>query len=266
MRSIRHRIPFRAAVAVLAFCPIVCSVAWPQSQPSLTLIREGQQALQADDFANAASYFERARKLAPENLEVNRGLLLSYLQLGRLDEAQSLGQAAVVRWAKDAQLQHWLGLVYFKKAQNSKALEWLQRSASLDGTQYDVHFDFALVLLSDANYSQAAGELEKAIKLDPKPALAHVLLGRAYQNTNRTVQAVEQFQIALRLEPAIPLGHYHLGFAYASLGRNRDAIAEYEKELLHSVNNPAVLYQLGHCQLEAGDGKSAIEHLQRTAE
>ncbi len=218
---------FQAAATVLALWLILCPVALPQSQPLLALIREGQQALQADDFARAASYFERARQLAPENLEVNRGLLLSYLQLGRLDEAQSTGQAAVVRWPKDAQLQHWLGLVYFKKAQNSTALTWLQRSENLDSTQYDVHFDLALVLLSDANFSQAASELEKAIKLDPKAALAHVLLGRTYQNTNRTVQAIEQFQLALRLDPGISLGHYHLGFAYASLGRNQEAIVEY---------------------------------------
>ena len=60
--------------------------------------------------------------------------------------------------------------------------------------------------------------------------LAHISLGRAYQNSNRTVQAVEQFQTALRLDPNIPLGHYHLGFSYASLGRNQEAITEYEKE------------------------------------
>jgi tetratricopeptide (TPR) repeat protein len=257
---------FPRAAALTALLLFFCSVASSQNQLPQALIREGQKALDAGDFARAAGDFERARQFAPESLEVNRGLLLSYLQGGRIADAESVGQAAVARWPKDAQLQHWLGLVYFKKAQNSTALAWLQRSESSDGTQYDVHFDTALVLLSDANYSQAASELEKATKLDPKAALAHVLLGRAYQNTNRTVQAIEQFQIALRLEPAVPLGHYHLGFAYASLGRNRDAIGEYEKELPHSPSSPEVFYQLGHCQLEAGDGRSAIEHLQRAAE
>lgn len=261
----RMKSPLHAAT-LIALLLFLCSVASPQNEPAAALIHEGQKALDAGDFTRAAGDFEQARQLDPENLEVNRGLLLSYLQLSRLDEAESIGRTAVARWPKDAQLQHWLGLVYFKLSQNSTALEWLQRSANLDGTQYAVHFDTALVLLSDANDSQAASELEKTIKLDPKAALAHVLLGRAYQNTNRTVQAVEQFQIALRLEPAIPLGHYHLGFAYASLGRNRDAIGEYEKEVPHSPSSPEVSYQLGHCQLEAGDGKSAIEHLQRAAE
>jgi tetratricopeptide (TPR) repeat protein len=61
-------------------------------------------------------------------------------------------------------------------------------------------FDIALVHLSENQYPSAADELEKTTKLDPNAALAHVLLGRAYQNTNRSVQAIEQFRTALRLQ------------------------------------------------------------------
>jgi len=237
-----------------------------QNRQLESLIREGQGALDAGEFARAVSNFERATQMAPENLEANRGLLLSYLQAKRLRDAEDAGQSAIVRWPKDAQLQHWLGLVYFKEGQNAKALEQLRRAERLDGTRFDVPFDAALVLLSEDQYPAAADELQKAIKLDPKVAMAHVLLGRCYQNTSRTVQAIEQFQTALRLDPDIPLGHYHLGFAYASLGRNHEAVAEYEKEMTHSPDNPSVRYQLGHCLLEAGEWKSAAAHLKKAVE
>ena len=239
---------------------------WGQEPNLQALLQHGRQALQADDFSSAAHDFSQAIRLAPDNLEVNRGLLLSDLQIGHLDEARRVGQAAVTKWPKDAQIQHWLGLAYFKKGQDSEALTWLKGSERLSPTEPDVPFDTALVLLSDANYTDAANELEKSIKLDPKSALAHVLLGRAYQNTNRTMQAVQQFQTALRLDPKVSLGHYHLGFAYASLGRNQDAIAEYEKELRRSLKNPSILYQLGHCELEVGDWQRAIDHLKQAAE
>ena len=143
--------------------------------------------------------------------------------MGRLTEAIQIGREAVARWPRDAQLQHWLGLAYFKAGQNAPALEALKRSESLDSGHFDIHFDLALVSLQQSQYAPAADELEKAIKFEPSHALAHVLLGRAYQNTNRTVQAIEQFQTALRTDPNTPLGHYHLGFAYASLGRNPEA-------------------------------------------
>ena len=196
-----------------------------------TLIENGQSDLDAGDFGRAVVSFERATQMAPDNLEANRGLLLSYLQAKRLPDAENAGQSATARWPQDAPLQHWLGLVYFKERQNAKALERLRSAEGLDGTRFDIHFDVALVLLSEEQYAAAAEELEKAIRLDPNTAMAHVLLGRCYQNTNRTVQAIEQFQVALRLDRNIPLGHYHLGFAYASLGHNPEAIAEYKKAL-----------------------------------
>lgn len=237
-----------------------------QSPNVSALLRAGQQALEAADFTSAGRSFEQARQLAPDNLEANRGLVLSYLQAGRLSEAEDLGRIAVAHWPKDAELEHWLGLTYFKQSKTADALASLQHSEALDGSGYDIHFDVALVLLSASNYEPAASELEKAVKIDPKQALPHVLLGRSYQNTNRSTQAVQQFQDALRIEPQIPLGHYHLGFAYASLGRNQEAIAEYEKELPRSPGSFSVLYQLGHCQLEAGDLESAIDHLKKAAE
>ena len=230
------------------------------------MLRSGKAALDADDYARAASDFERARQVAPESLEANRGLVLSYLQLGRLRAAIQLGSEAVTRWPNDAQLQHWLGLAYFKAGQNEPALAALQRAEAADSGNFDIHFDAALVLLQQSRYPAASVELEKATQLQPSHALAHVLLGRAYQNTNRTLQAIEQFQAALRIDPATPLGHYHLGFAYASLGRNQEAIAEYEKELVRSPDNPQLLYQLGHCLLETGEVKDALPHLRRATE
>src|SRR5579864_263797 len=137
------------------------------------MIREGQSALDAGDFSRAVQEFENARQLAPENAEINRGLVLGYLQAGRLADAQKVAEFAVSRWPRDARLQHWLGLVYFKEGQHQNALQALQRSESLSPSSSDIHFDIALVYLSKNQYPSAADELEKAIKRDPSSALPH---------------------------------------------------------------------------------------------
>ncbi len=234
MRSNYRRLAISLALSWLL---AVGTMTWAQSPSLQELLRSGQAALDAEDYSRAAASFERARQIAPDNLPANRGLVLSLVQLGRLGEAAQIGREAAARWPQDAQLQHWLGLAYFKAGQNALALETLQHSEALDGGHFDIHFDLALVSLQQSQYAAAAGELEKAVRLQPSHALAHVLLGRAYQNTNRTVRAIEQFQTALRIDSDTPLGHYHLGFAYASLGRNQEAIAEYRKELLRSPDN-----------------------------
>jgi tetratricopeptide (TPR) repeat protein len=250
-------------LTVLLFAGAIASA---QNERVADLVRQGQAAIQAEQFDRAAQAFEQARQIGPERKDVSRGLVLSYLQAGRLAEAEHVGAAALEHWPNDAELLHLLGLVYFKQQKNDLALSELQRAANLSPSRYDVHFDVALVLLSGDHYSEAAKELETAIKLDGKPALPHVLLGRAYQNTNRSMQAVREFQTALSSDPTLPLVHYHLGFAYESLGSNEAAIAEYEKEVRRSPNNPTVLYQLGHCQISAGLWKSAIEHLEKATQ
>jgi tetratricopeptide (TPR) repeat protein len=260
------KLPWLASNLLLIFILSIVAAAQSPDQHVIVLLRSGQAALDAGDFARAASDFEQAERLSPDNLDVNRGLLLAYLQIGRLAQAAEIGRNAVARWPGDAQLWHWLGLAYFKAGQNGPALEALQRSEKLDSARFDIHFDRALVQLQQDQYPLAADELEKAIKLKPSDPLAHVLLGRAYQNSNRTLPAVEQFQIALRLDPKIPLGHYHLGFAYASLGRNQEAIEEYEEEIATAPENPEVLYQLGRSLLENGDYKFAIARLQRATQ
>jgi len=115
-----------------------------QNSDVKSLLRTGQSALDEGDFLRAASSFEAARQLSPESLEANRGLLLAYLQSGRLRDAENVGLFAAARWPKDPQLQHWTGLVYFKEGRNARALELLQRAERLDGSGDDIHFDVAL--------------------------------------------------------------------------------------------------------------------------
>ena len=98
------------------------TMTWAQSPGVQELLRSGQAALDADDYPRAEASVERARQIAPDNLPANRGLVLSLLQLGRLTEATQIGREAVARWPRDAQLQHWLGLAYFKAGQNALVL------------------------------------------------------------------------------------------------------------------------------------------------
>jgi tetratricopeptide (TPR) repeat protein len=197
-----------------------------------------------------------------------RQQLLQELDSGHLRDAVLLGQQAVSRWPRDAQLRHYLGVAYFKTGDFKQAQEQITRARELNPKDSATHFDLALVLLSQVEYAGAAEELEAAIKLSPSKAnaLAHMLLGRAYLNSNRSLQAIDEFKTALKINPAIKLGHYHLGFAYFSLGRNDEAISEYEEELRRSGESPAVEYELGRSLLESGKYESSLTYLQRATE
>ena len=129
--------------------------------------------------------------------------MLQDLDSGQLRDAVLLGQQAVSRWPRDAQLRHYLGVAYFKTGDTKQAQEQLRRARELNPKDSATHFDLALVLLSQQDYAAAAEELEAAVKLRPSNALAHMLLGRAYLNSTRSLQAIEEFKTTLKLDPAI---------------------------------------------------------------
>src|SRR6266478_1348181 len=195
-----------------------------------------------------------------------RQQLLQDLDSGQLRDAVLLGQQAVSRWPRDAQLRHYLGVAYFKTGEAKQAQEQLTRARELNPKDSATHFDLALLLLSQQDYPGAADELEATIKLSPSNAAAHLFLGRAYLNSNRSLLVIEEFKTTLKLDPAIKLGHYHLGFAYFSLGRNDEAISEYKEELRRSGESPAVVYELGRSLLESGKYEAAVTYLQRATE
>jgi len=198
--------------------------------------------------------------------DATRQQLLQQVEAGQLQDAVALGQKAIAQWPDDGDMHHWLGLAYFKSGTLAPAREQLERARDLKLRDASARFDLALVCLSQQDYVAAASALEASIKIDSSNPLAHVLLGRAYLNSNRSLQGIEEFKTALRLDPGIRLGHYHLGFAYSSLGRNDEAIAEYRAELQQSGEHPEVVFQLGHSLLESGKITEAIGFLRRAAE
>jgi hypothetical protein len=64
-------------LAVLA----LSAVALAQNERVTRLVRQGQDAMQAEDFDRAASALEQAWQIAPERKDVNRGLLVNHRPL-----------------------------------------------------------------------------------------------------------------------------------------------------------------------------------------
>jgi len=77
--------------------------------------------LDAGEFAEPPVTLSGQREWAPENLEAKIEDFSSVTcRQSACATPENAGQSAIVRWPKDAQLQHWLGLVYFKEGQNAK--------------------------------------------------------------------------------------------------------------------------------------------------
>src|SRR4051794_8735015 len=172
------------------------------------------------------------------------------------------------RFPRTAEFPHLRGLAYFRAGDLRSAETDLVDASRLAPGDTDTHFDLGLVLMAARRYAEAASHFEQSLK-DPSratDALPHLLLGRAYQNSNRSELAIEQFKRALQVDPSAPLAHFHLGFAYESLGRNQEALTEYEKELARTRDNAEVFYQYGNTLTEMGRYPEAIPQLEKALE
>ena len=81
-------------VALFLLIPLLTTFLRAQLLPpeAELLTREGQAALDRNEFALAVQDLERARRVAPHIPRILRPLLLSYLQASQLNEAVEVGR------------------------------------------------------------------------------------------------------------------------------------------------------------------------------
>jgi tetratricopeptide (TPR) repeat protein len=200
-----------------------------------------------------------------QSLQERQAAIEMALQSGDPTAALQLANQSLTRWPGDPRLLHLRGLAYFRSNQLAEAERDLTAAQKATVDDADIAFDLGLLYMAQRRYEEAAKRLERAMK-DPgreRAGLPHLLLGRAYQNSNRSELAIREFKTALKKEPDLKMGHFHLGYAYESVGRNREAIAEYEEELKGPASSAEVHYQYAHLLLEAGALEKSETHLRQ---
>jgi Flp pilus assembly protein TadD len=206
--------------------------------------------------------------LSAQTPESSAARIREWIASGDLNRAGTAATQALEKWPKTSEFPHLRGLVYFRLNQFERAEKDLLAAKRLAPADPDIAFDLGLLSMQMQQYDRAAKELELAMK-EPerqRAAMPHILLGRAYQNSNRSELAIEQFKTALRLDPKVKLGHYHLGYALESVGDAKSARAEYERELAQTQDSAEVFYRHGKLLHEAGEFAAAEKSLRRSLE
>lgn len=106
----------------------------------------------------------------------------------------------------------------------------------------------------------AQNDLEKAIELTPKFALAHHHLGLVYNeqalvynDNKRILAAIEQFDTAIDLEPGNAQAHFNLAQAYSILGMLDRSIIKCQRAIHFKPGFIAARYKLADLNKEAGE-------------
>lgn len=94
-----------------------------------------------------------------------------------------------------------LGVIYWKKKDYNKALEYAAQATEIGRSTADNHFLMGRIYLSKGSYEEALLKFQEALKFDPKYTDAHYGLGQAYEKMNNKEKAIEEYRAVLKLAP-----------------------------------------------------------------
>lgn len=107
--------------------------------------------------------------------------------------------------------------------------------------------------------------VEKAIAIEPKEALFHILEGRLLGRAYRGQNALEEYKLGARLNPAYYESHQRLGILWDAMG-NRYQTKQALENSVRLLKTAAALRRLGRYALFDGDVEKAKDYLKHAAE
>jgi Flp pilus assembly protein TadD len=115
-------------------------------------------------------------------------------------------------------------------------------------------------------YADALPQLEAALALDPKNAVAESQLGGAYLGLGQLPQAIQHFERSARLAPRDERARINLGDALQKAGRLSGAEAAFRQALAINADSFEAHLRLSDLLATAGRLKEALPHFRRLVE
>jgi tetratricopeptide (TPR) repeat protein len=183
---------------------IVSRLAATSSGKPLGRLLRGQLLLSNLEFKQAASELEEAARFNPELPRLQYSLGLSYLKLGR-------SQEAIACFERELR----------QSTQDFSTLYYLAYSHELSG-----------------KLDLARGRIEEALNLEPQSPEANALLGKVLFKQGKAAEAVAPLESAVAKDPADSEKRYLLARVYQQLGRRQDAAREFAE--VQRLKNQAI--------------------------
>jgi tetratricopeptide (TPR) repeat protein len=160
--------------------------------------------------AKAAAYYERLRRLAPEDPRPVFLLGASYYDAGRLDAAERMFTEGARFPGMLGDAYSNLGAISYRRGRYKEAIWFLSRAAQRRPGKAGVRYNYALALQAVERYEDALKELDAAAVAAPGDAEVRFLSGVVSLRMARLDAAAAFFQEALRLDPAHENARYNL--------------------------------------------------------
>lgn len=186
-------------------------------------------------------------------------------QSGKLKDAKSLYLEVLVTHPNDAEVLHWLGILYAEENNLDTARDYLEQSLAIDNKP-TVVLHLANVLKAQGLYAQAATLLEELIAKQQNYAMAYNNLGTIYYAQAKLNEAVTTYQTAIDLRPDYVDAYYNLGLALTKLGQIMPAQEAYRAVISLAPDHAAGQFQLACLYMQTQNYDAAIDQFKQITE
>ncbi len=167
----------------------------------------------------------------------------------RLDGAETLYRRLLQLQPRDANVQHFLGMLLYQRgrpAERAEAIGLMTASVLADPTVAAWHNNLGNALLDGGEHEAAALAYQRCSALDPGNAEAFSNLGCLLRSLGRQQEAMQAFERALALQPDFVNAHLNYATLLATSGGDlKAAFAHYARALELQPRNPVARKRLG---------------------
>jgi tetratricopeptide (TPR) repeat protein len=170
---------------------------------------------------------------------------LAHHRAGRLAEAESLYQEALVVDSGNFDALHMLGVVHQQTGRSTSAVELIEQAVSIESGNCVAHSNLGLAYQSLNRLDNAAASLRRAIALKPDWDGSHNSLGTVLHASGRIEDAQACFRTAVELNPENADAITNLANICSECGRDDEAMQFLYRVLELRPDGVNVLARLG---------------------
>jgi tetratricopeptide (TPR) repeat protein len=188
-------------------------------------LSKGIDLYMRQDYEGAIREFRRSIGLAPNSsysTDASSYMANAYMALGDTDGAVKAYEAALKRSPDRDDIAISLGNVYFSEERYDEAAEAYEKAVKI-WPSADNHYALGQAYLNAGRYSEADGEFNTVLRMEPDKPNGNYGLGLNFSKQGRYEDAISQFKQAIRIDPKFYDGYAELGYAYADLGEIDEA-------------------------------------------
>jgi len=223
-------------------------------------------AFAADEFLEAAKYYERLVELHPDNYDHWLNLGVARHRLGRLDSAIEAYQKALQIRPEGTAAYVNLGLLYQETGQTVQASAALEQARRIAPDRDDIRYHSAVALEETGEAEKAASIYEALVQTKPDMIDAWFRLGAIRLKADDFQRAADSFKKCLELRPEWIEAEINFAIACGKQEQYEQAERILEAALLRKPDSIEVVRALAMFALDQRQADRALKYHLRLME